>query len=657
MGYADLSTLIDSALNSELKESSLLIDYLNLSTFTKFWCDIGKAELGILVTYLIFLILFITYEILTFLMHKNIIHLKIEGKLYHIIVDLNLFFYIIFFIYIPLVFYLFLYSILVTAISPLSVDHDKDVPRTKTFYEEEWDDHKTIPLINAIVIKLILFVFTLAEIIYKNEIILYLSMKYYEDGNINKEQIKSKKIYKNDQELNIKIKVNKMLYLKKQDTNDIIKFKQIKIDGLNINNIDNFIYIKLANKVIIDLLSLTDWEYPDLNEIFIKLGNITKFIYIILFISICLFKMHISKEQKYSYMVSMNKIKMQIFEEKPKYYDVFLMYGGFEKVSTEIRFSFYIISLFIILLLLLKRIYFGDFSKYIFSLISFFASFVFLLINIIFIFLSFILIIITIITLVSYNNIFKDTKEEMIQAKLYIQFFMNIVIEGLIIKIFIDNIKLVKILIIIRKELYDFYNNIKNDNKNEEIKEEFQFKGLEENEKQYYLSEIYLENQPNYLFYNIYDDINKIPKTKGIFKIENNTNDKKEEKENQNNNILENKENHENDENKYNNIIIHKKEDTINDENKKTDKKQERRNSRINSNKKYDKINDENKTNERRNSRINSNKKENGKKIDELNEEKIMNDNKTLKSENIKLKNEKEQLLNQLSEIIKKYKK
>ena len=623
-----------------------------MPTFTQFWCDIGKAELGVLISYLIFLFLFIAYEILTFLIHKNIIKLKIDGKLYHIVVGLNLFFCIIVYIYIPFVFYLFIYSIIVTTISPLSVNYDNNAPRTKSFYEEEWEDHKTVPLINAMVIKFILFIFTLIQITFKNEVILYLSMKYYEDENVSKEKIKSKKIYRKEQTLNIKIKANQMLYLKNQDTNDIIKFKQIKIDGLNINNMNDFIYIKLNNKAIIDLLSLTDWEYPDLNEIFIKLGNISKYIYGILFILIALFRMHISKEQTYSYMVAINKSHMQKYAENIKYYDVFIMYGGFEKVSSEIRFSFYFITLFLILLLLLKRIYFGGFSKYIFSLISFIASFVFLLENFIFIILSFILIIITILSLISYNDIFKFSKEDMIQAKLYIQLFMNIIIIGLIIKIFIDNIKLIKILNIIRNELYNYYDNIK-DNK----KEEFQYKGLEENEKQYYLSEIYIENQPNYLFYNIYDDINKIPKTKGIFKIENNTNDKKEDKENQNNTILENKENHENDENKYNNIIIHKKEDNINDENKKTDKKQERRNSRINSNKKYDKINDENKTNERRNSRINSNKKENGKKIDELNEEKIMNDNKTLKSENIKLKNEKEQLLNQLSEIIKKYKK
>ena len=661
LSYGGISDLINNALTSGINESSLSADNLKMPAFTKFWCDFGKTELGVLISYLIFLILFMAYEVISFLVHKNIIHLKIDGILYHIIVGLNLFFYLIFYIYIPLVFYLFLYSILVTTISPLNVNRDNDVPRTKTFCEEEWDEHKAVPLVNAFLIKLILLVSTTFQILFKNEIILYLSMKYYEDENISKEKIKSKKIYKNDQTLNIKIKANQMLYIKKQDTNDIIKFKQIKIDGLNINNINmnDFIYIKLDNAAIIDILSLTDWEYPDLNEIFKKLGNISEYIYGILSIFIALFKMHISKEQTYAYMVSMYKNNIQIYEEKPKYYDVFILYGSFEKVSTEIRFSFYIITLFIILLLLLKRIYFGGFSKYIFSLISFIASFVFLLENIIFIILTFILIIITIISLMSYNDIFKDSKEDMIQAKLYVQLFMNMIIEGLIGKLFYDNIKLIKILNIIRTELYDFYNNIKNNN-NEGIKEEFQFKGLEENEKQYYLSEIYIEGQPNFLFYNIYDDIKKIPKSPGIYKINNSTNDKKDENEQKdieqnNNTMLINNDNNENNinnrninNNQNNDIIIHKKEANIKEENPKIDKKKERRNSRSNSNRK-------DKDNTKDNSKDNG--KDNGKKTVELDEEKIENDNKTLKSENLKLKIEKEQLLNQLSNIIKQYKK
>ena len=619
--YAEISELINNALTSGINESSLSVDNLNMPTFTQFWCDIGKAELGVLISYLIFLFLFIAYEILTFLIHKNIIKLKIDGNLYHIVVGLNLFFCIIVYIYIPLVFYLFIYSIIVTTVSPLSVNYDNKAPRTKSFYEEEWEDHKTVPLINAMVIKFILFIFTLIQITFKNEVILYLSMKYYEDENVSKEKIKSKKIYRKEQTLNIKIKAKQILYLKKQDTNDIIKFKQIIIDGLNINNMNDFIYIKLNNKAIIDLLSLTDWEYPDLNEIFIKLGNISKYIYGILFILIALFRMHISKEQTYSYMVAINKSHMQLYAENIKYYDVFIMYGGFEKVSSEIRFSFYFITLFLILLLLLKRIYFGGFSKYIFSLISFIASFVFLLENFIFIILSFILIIITILSLISYNDIFKFSKEDMIQAKLYIQLFMNIIIIGLIIKIFIDNIKLIKILNIIRNELYNYYYNII-DNKNEEIKEEYLYKGLEENEKQYYLSEIYIEGQPKCLFYNKYDDISKIPKTPKIFKIDNNINDKKEDNGKNNNTILVNDGNKENNGDINNIIIIHKNEQK-----------------------------------EKRNSRIISIKKANEKQNEELDEEKIMNDNKALKNENIELKNEKEQLLNQLNEIIKKYKK
>ena len=45
--------------------------FSNLSTFQRFWCDLAKVEVGVLVSFLIFLIIFILFEILSLLFHKG----------------------------------------------------------------------------------------------------------------------------------------------------------------------------------------------------------------------------------------------------------------------------------------------------------------------------------------------------------------------------------------------------------------------------------------------------------------------------------------------------------------------------------------------------------------------------------------------------------
>ena len=136
--------------------SLLLAGFSGAYTFTQFWCNIGKAEDGVLISYLIFLILYLGFEIFTLLIHNKIVRLKIEGLLYHIVVGLDLFFLIMFYRYITLVAYLFFYSLIVSTISPLIIDYDDEkAPREKTFFEEEWDNHKAISIVNSVIILLL----------------------------------------------------------------------------------------------------------------------------------------------------------------------------------------------------------------------------------------------------------------------------------------------------------------------------------------------------------------------------------------------------------------------------------------------------------------------------------------------------------------------
>ena len=515
-----VSTLIkNNKYYKNFKKELLFYSGNNPVSFTKFWCEIGQAEDGVLISYLIMLILYIGFEIFTYLIHKGVITLKLEGLLYHIIVGLDCFFLVIFYIYIPLAIYLFIYSIIVIAVSPYSVNAD-DSSREKTYNEEQWEKHRALPAINSVII-FIIYIFTHIQLSIKNEIMLYLSRRFWEEENIIKEEVKKKTIYKKDKNFSIKVKANQILYLKdkvvERAVNTFTRFKQVRI---NENN--NFFYIRLDNKGINDILSFTDWEFPDLNEIFQKLSEISKLIYGVLFVSIPLLQMHISAEPLYALLEEVyDSIGFQ-GTTKPKYYDIFMLYGDFEKSVTESRFALFIITLFFILLIMLKRIYFGGFSKYIFSLISFIALYVFILENIIFILLSIILEFLTIFSLISYYDTFTEVTNEMIPAKLVIQLLLNIIIIALLIKLLINNFRLSSSLNIIRNDVNNLYNNITPTK--EDVKPGYQYKNLEEPDKHFYLSEVQIEGLPRYLFYTLYDDINNIPSTPQIIDINNNEN-------------------------------------------------------------------------------------------------------------------------------------
>ena len=54
--------------------SSLLgLSTSNTDSFTDFWCNIGNFENGVLISYLIFIIIYLAFEIFSLLIHKNII--------------------------------------------------------------------------------------------------------------------------------------------------------------------------------------------------------------------------------------------------------------------------------------------------------------------------------------------------------------------------------------------------------------------------------------------------------------------------------------------------------------------------------------------------------------------------------------------------------
>ena len=591
---ANYYSLYTSGITVISSSSSFSMDDYNLPTFTQFWCNIGKAEDGVLISYLVFLILYLIFEIFSLLLHKNVIKLEIKGALYNIIVLINIIFLIIFYIYIPLFIYLFIYSILVSTISPLNVNYHSEITRTKSLIEEEWDNNKTLPIVNSVII-FVMYIFIHFQTSIKASIILYLSMKF-EGDDLNNAKIKTKKLDINNKTLGIEVKANQILYIKESGSNTFYKFKEMKIEG----ETNNFIHVRLENEAIIDILSFTDWDYSYFNDIFLKLAKISKFIYGILIVSIASFKMHINNEINY---ILMKEIYFDIDENEPKFYDVFIMYGSLEKSFSESRFALYIISLFFILLFMLKRVYFGGFSKYAFSLISFIFSSFFILLNIILALLTFIMIIVTIFSLVSYFDGFKDLKEDMIIMKLFIQIALNICILGIIIPLLMNTIRLTISLNRIRNEVSNLNNNKASEEL--EIKKGFKYKGLDFQE--HILNELQIEGHPRYLYYTLDNNKNISPESIQLININNNKDKTIEDNQNtispvQNNSVF---------------INLNKS----------------RRNSKIQ------------KSLKKRNSKIN--------KTNEVDiEEKIKNENLTLRSENKNLRNELERLKNQLNSVI-----
>ena len=77
----------------------------NYASFTNFWCNIGDYEKDIIISYFIFLILFMTIQIFSILIHKDVTKLEIKGILYYTLITLDSVFLILFYIYIPLFFF------------------------------------------------------------------------------------------------------------------------------------------------------------------------------------------------------------------------------------------------------------------------------------------------------------------------------------------------------------------------------------------------------------------------------------------------------------------------------------------------------------------------------------------------------------------------
>ena len=270
----------------------------SLSNFEKFWCDAGNAELKVLISYLVFILILITIELI---LYNNTKFLKTKIK-----IKLNFPCFILFCISFSLINYLIVYSIIFISISPVKyqgIFHISNKNKSLTLDEEieiedtvgEFEQSKFIHIIYIIILFIILYLNILISILIYKSII---CKKKEETGEKKGKKKEDKK--------------------EKQEEN---KMQEIY-----------------------------NWKYPRINIIYKFLESFYLGLFFILHLSSFLFQLNISNEEKYKELLNCVK-EGEI--ETPKNYSIIKMYGIFEKVVTYsfsalnlISFAFVVVSMF-----------------------------------------------------------------------------------------------------------------------------------------------------------------------------------------------------------------------------------------------------------------------------------------------------------------------
>ena len=169
--------------------------------------------------------------------------------------------------------------------------------------------------------------------------------------------------------------------------------------------------------------------------------------------------------------------------------------------------------------------FFGGFTRHIFSIISFCISIIFVFENIMFVILSFYVILFAVFSVICYYDIDKKGTDDLIQAKLFLQMILNIIIFSICMRILIDSIQLMHMLNKLRKEISNLSEGTPSGNQNNY--EGFKFNDF--NGNQHILKELMIDNFPRNIFYKENEEIggpvNKIEYPESVVQNESMSND------------------------------------------------------------------------------------------------------------------------------------
>ena len=202
--------------------------------------------------------------------------------------------------------------------------------------------------------------------------------------------------------LDIQIKYNKNIYLQEIKSETKHKFKQIFINGVT----NEFIYIRIKDEIIENMLSITDWVYPKLDQLYIN----NTFFYIYLKILLMPLSIYLHANDEPIYHQIKNNLKNNQFEIK--YSNIFICYGDFEKIVSELRFYLYLVSLIILFAFMIKRAFYGGKNIPYLVCISYILVIILNILNFIFSNLTIILLVFSFLVLNAKENYVKVYKEK-----------------------------------------------------------------------------------------------------------------------------------------------------------------------------------------------------------------------------------------------------
>ena len=357
------------------------ISYIRGFTIQKFWCNLGKYDMKILISSLPFIIIYI---IVLFLDISNG-EKRTIGIKYYITVIGYMILYMALRIYIILYLLLFVYSIFVFFFIPKTYVYDYE-KRDESIFDEyffkkkETEDEPTglwrEKRIYAAVfcgINLLIFIFVSVMSSITKFIYSLLSFRNQIEPEINNlKGIKRKTSIKVGKNYDITIFQNENLFLNEIETNKIYEFKKIMYNNKEY-------YLKMTNKGLKDQTDWTDfYKYPKLNEYFLGLVALLTFIFLDYVISIISKQIQIKDEFTYSIYKYLFKLGY-----KPNFYEYFAKFGDMHKDMSDFIFILYIIIGIIVFIAIVKRALFGGFTNIFLILGSFILSIILYIANLI----------------------------------------------------------------------------------------------------------------------------------------------------------------------------------------------------------------------------------------------------------------------------------
>lgn len=309
--------------------------------------------------------------------------------------------------------------------------------------------------------------------------------------NIN-DKIKEGYLYIGGKNISIAIEANKNLYLEEPKKEKIYIFKKIRLN----NNMEG-VYVKIKNDAYENMLAITDWIYPEPEQIFGYIYTIKTYIGLFLIFCSIPFKYIANNEKMY---ISLKKFLEKEYLNVPEISNknIFLIYGDFEIALVIIRFVIFIIAFLFFTLLLFKRVFYGGYVIFKLIKISNILCYSFIWLNIIIFILNFLLSIFAFLCdFVDFQLKYVYKNYEDHTNVFYIQAFFTVLSLGCIIFIIVNINQLRKDLLQIANDL----DNLHTIKKNEEKEIELKYIGLDS--KYYTLNEIQIEDHPRYLYYNL----------------------------------------------------------------------------------------------------------------------------------------------------------